>query len=126
MRESLAADAESVKLRDKSPHFYETGLALSVISASDDALKLPAAIKKTLSDRLHRIVTKSHDSLDNDVSAFVNTLTDMEQQVFWAGYEHVRDKMNWRRRFTSNPGNDASGVESAGAGGNKPKRQRTV
>lgn len=132
VRESLIADPDSVKLRDKSPRFYETGLRLASISAADDAAKLPEAIKATLATRMHQILVRSHNSLNTDVSAFVNTLTDLEQRLFWTGYAHVRDKLAWRKRLTTVVRRDgallgSSGGEGLGIGAaSKPNKRPRV
>ena len=131
VRESLIADPDSVKLRDKSPRFYETGLKLASISGADDALKLPDAIKATLATRMHKILMRSHNSLNTDVSAFVNTLTDLEQALFWTGYAHVRDKLAWKKRLTTvvrkegtilgSSGGEGLGIGAASKPNKKPR-----
>jgi len=100
VRESLLADPDNVKLRDKCPSFYETGLALSKLCMSEDATRLPADIKRTLASRMHRILIKSHNSLNADVSSYVNTLTDLERTLFWSGYAWVHDRLAWKKRLT--------------------------
>jgi hypothetical protein len=52
VRNSLSADATAISLRDKSPNFYEIGLRLASMSASEDAARLPASIKATLATRV--------------------------------------------------------------------------
>ena len=94
------ADPDNVKLRDKCPSFYETGLALGKISRSEDAGRLPADIKRTLASRMHKILVKSHNSLNADVSAYVTTLTDLERTLFWCGYDWVHDRLAWKKRLT--------------------------
>lgn len=101
MRHSLNADPDNVKLRDKSPYFYETGLKLAEVCQEEDVKDLPAAIKRTLATRMHRILIKSHNSLSADVSAYVNTLTDLERRLFWTGFAYVHDRLAWKKRLTS-------------------------
>ena len=55
VRNSLSADATSINLRDKSPNFYEIGLRLARMSASEDAHRLPASIKATLATRVRHV-----------------------------------------------------------------------
>ncbi len=52
LRESLKADASSVRLRDKSPHFYEVGLRMSDLVSTDDTQTLPTDIQGTLALRV--------------------------------------------------------------------------
>lgn len=58
LRESLKADAAGVKLRDKSPHFYEVGLRMSELVQTEDTQTLPADIQATLAIRV-RLVQSS-------------------------------------------------------------------
>ena len=114
VRESLLADPDAVRLRDKSPHFYETGLRLSRLCDSDDAARLPATIQTVLATRVTNILSRSLNSLNSDVSDFVNTLTDLEQTLFWQGYRFVRDRLFWKKRL-GNSWSD-SGLGDGGAG----------
>ena len=81
------------------------------------------------------IVGRSQNSLNADVSSFVDALTELEQQLFWQGYAHVRDKLAWRKRKTGTlraAGGVASGAEAltaigaaSGQGHRMTKRVRT-
>lgn len=134
VRESLVADPDNVKLRDKCPTFYETGMALSRIASDEDARTLPAAIKATLATRLHRILVKSHNSLNSDVSVYVNTLTELERTLFWTGYAWVHDRLAWKKRLNTVFRRDGAILGSGGDGGEglgigaaskrEPKRQK--
>lgn len=97
-REDLLADPTVVRLRDKSPVFYEMGVKLSQISTHRDAAGLPALVRLVLATRANRVLDRAHNSLQLDVSEFVGTLTDVEQRIFTAGFEHARQVMAWRRR----------------------------
>lgn len=48
VRDQLLAAPTTVRLRDKSPYFYETGLRLASQCSSEDAQRLPSAVKATL------------------------------------------------------------------------------
>jgi hypothetical protein len=97
VRETLLAQPASVKLRDKSPFFYEMGLRLAELSRSEDASKLPGAIRATLLTRVAGILAAAQHSRGTDVSRFTATLCDLEQNLFWMGYHYARDRVAWRQ-----------------------------
>lgn len=79
---------------------------------------------------MHKILTRSHNSLNSDVSDFVGTLTDLEQRLFWQGYAHVRDRLAWKKRLTTVVRREGALLGSSGGEGlgigvdSRPKRQR--
>lgn len=95
VREAMLAAPTTLKLRDKSPFFYETGLKLSMLCTEEDALMLPNSIKATLAERVALILNKAQHAKDADVSRFLATLTDLEQQLFWLSYNHSKDQRQW-------------------------------
>lgn len=101
VRESLLAAPESVRLRERSPHFYEVGLRLAALADADEAKTLPAAIQATLATRVSMILTRALHSEGIDTSRFTEGLTDLEQSLFWAGYRHAKDVREWRLGHTS-------------------------
>jgi GINS complex subunit 3 len=100
VRDQLLADPTAVRLRDLSPFFYETGLRLADLCSGEDAQRLPSSIKACLASRVSWIVSRAQASVGCDVSAFVDALTNLEQQLFWQGYQLVRDRLAWRKRKT--------------------------
>jgi GINS complex subunit 3 len=97
VRDSLQAAPETVRLREKSPHFYEVGLRLAQVSIAEDASRLPAAIQATLAKRVNMILMKSQNSASTDPSRFVEGLTDFEQRIFWFGFKHAKEQLKWRQ-----------------------------
>ena len=82
LREQLRADAMGVKLRDRSPFFYELGLRVSDLVTSDETRELPTLIQAALAQRVAKILAKAPASLGQDSSAFRAALTDLEQELF--------------------------------------------
>ena len=105
VRETLLADPTALKLREKSPSFYEIGLTLSRLVKHDDGATLPTSTRVALATRMSSILDHSQHSLDQDVSGFTSTLTDLEQQLFDAGYRYAVDRQSWKDRsaFTIRP-----------------------
>lgn len=101
VRESLLAAPESVRLRDRSPYFYEVGLRLASTSMSEDAARLPAALQSTLATRVHMILIKSQNSSTKDPSKFVEGLTEFEQRIFWLGFKQTKEQLRWRQGKSS-------------------------
>ena len=130
MREALLADAVSVRLRDKSPCYYETGLRLARISSSEEASQLPASIQATLATRVSGILQRSRHSLLTDVSEYTHGLTNLEQALFEGGYALVRDRLAWKKRQTATirAGDARGGGDGAALGigaasrGKRPRR----
>lgn len=100
-REALAADPTVVRLRDRSPAFYRVGLALAGVSDHPDAPNLPPLLRAALAARCTLVMDTAHNSLGEDVSDFVNSLTNFEQAVFSAGYAAAKELAAWRRRDTT-------------------------
>jgi len=71
-----------VKLRDRSPFFYELGLRVSDLVTSDETRELPTLIQAALAQRVAKILAKAPASLGQDSSAFRAALTDLEQELF--------------------------------------------
>lgn len=123
VRESLLAAPESVRLRERSPHFYEVGLRLAALADTDEAKTLPASIQATLATRVSMILTRALHSEGVDTSRFTEGLTDLEQSLFWAGYRHAKDVREWRLGHTSlmkasveSGSSSSSGAAAGGAG----------
>lgn len=120
-----------MRLRDKSPCYYETGLRLARISISAEATNLPAAIQATLATRVSGILERSLHSLSADVSDYKNSLTNLEQELFEGGYALVRDRLAWKKRQTATirAGDARGGGDGAALGigaASKGKRQRRL
>ena len=108
----LAADAPSVRLRDRCAAFYEVGARLSSVPSlqSEEAEGLPAALKTALARRAVRIVAMALASTNADVSVFKGTLTDLEQAAFDRVLAFAKDKAAWRKGLVR-------GWEDGGGGG---------
>ena len=95
-RTYLLADPVVVNLRERSPHFYETGLRLA--SYVRDAELLCAALLATLAMRFRDIVDKAQSAQGEDVSQLTRAMTDLERRIFAAGFAGARDQLRWKRR----------------------------
>jgi len=82
LREQLRADARGVRLRDRSPYFYELGLRVSDLVTSDETRELPTLIQSTLAQRVSHILSVAPRSLGTDTSGFRGSLTDLEDELF--------------------------------------------
>ncbi|CAE7805047.1 PSF3 [Symbiodinium sp. KB8] len=100
-REAMRADPTVVRLRDRSPYFYAVGLALAHMGSPADAAQLPALLCASLALRGSLILDTAHNSLGEDVSDFVNSLTSLEQRLFFRGYRCAKALAGWRRRDTT-------------------------
>lgn len=98
LSQDIAADPNAVCLRDKSPTFYEAILAVTPAVSTEDARRMLGKAKYALTKRAPRIMDTAHNSLNQDVSDFTTNLTDLEQQVFEAGYKFEKEKLAWRKR----------------------------
>lgn len=117
-REALQASTVGARLRDKSPYFYATGASLSSLCRHDpDAAALPVAVKATMAVRLRDILQKAQNSQDEDVSAYVNGLTDSEQELFWREYRTHIDGEAFRHQDLAELRPLAGPLAGAGAGG---------
>ena len=100
-REALKADPNVVRLRDRSPAFFRVGLLLAAAADIRLAQELPALLRASFAARAVLVMDTSHNSLGEDVSDFVNGLTNLEQTVFFSGYETAKELAAWRRRDTT-------------------------
>ena len=100
-REAMRADPTVVRLRDRSPYFYAVGLALARMGSPAEAAQLPSLLCASLALRGSLILDTAHNSLGEDVSDFVNSLTSLEQRLFFRGYRCAKALAGWRRRDTT-------------------------
>jgi GINS complex subunit 3 len=121
VREQLLADPTTVRLRDRSPSFYEVGITLSRLVVDLEAATLPTSTRVALATRMPLILDFSLNSLHQDVSLYLNTLTNMERQLFFGGYNFAKDRHAWKQRkgFSIRPSSLVTAHES------KRKRART-
>ncbi len=98
VRENLLADPAVVRLRDRSPYFYEVGLALSQLVPQEDAVTLPTAVRVALAARVSNILDQSMNSLHEDISTFSAPLTEFERQLFQGGLQYAKDRDAWKRK----------------------------
>lgn len=97
-RDAMLASPETVRLRDRSPFYYEAGLRLSsACKYSEDAKTLPSTIQFVLAARVRAIISKSVSSGGGDSSKFVEALTDLEQKLFWGGFHYTKALLEWRK-----------------------------
>lgn len=99
-RKDLLADATSIRLRDKSPTFYELAMLVARVSNHYEARRLPATTRAGLAARGRMIMDRAHNSLNQDISDFTNGLTDYEQHLFEQGYKFAKEQQQWRSRET--------------------------
>lgn len=98
VREHLLADPSVVRLRDRSPYFYEVGLGLAAMVAQDDAVTLPTAVRVALAARMSGILDHSMNSLREDVSTYSSQLTEFERALFTGGLMYAMDRDAWKRK----------------------------
>ena len=95
VRSQLNADPGAVKLRDKNPYFYEVGLHLSVLLADGS---LPAALRRVLASRFSDIFDSSTNSRNEDITLMMRDLTNLERELFEAGYNAANSLYRWKTR----------------------------
>lgn len=104
VREHLLADPSVVRLRDRSPYFYEVGLALSTLVPHEEGVTLPTAVRVALAARVAHIIDFALNSIREDVSTFSGPLTDLERSLFTSGLHFAKDRDAWKRKAASRIG----------------------
>ncbi len=98
VRENLLADPSCVRLRDRSPYFYEVGLSLSQLVPHEEGVTLPTTVRVALAARMTNILDHSMNSLHEDVSTYSGPLTDFERLLFVGGMQYAKDRAAWKRK----------------------------
>jgi hypothetical protein len=82
VRQSLKADAKSVKLREKSPFFYELGLKMSELVDGEVTKDLPKDILHALAQRIEDVLERAPRGLGKDTNAYKNGLAVLEAELY--------------------------------------------
>jgi hypothetical protein len=111
-RAELRASARTVRLRDWSPAFYEVGLRLGRIATGDDAQKLTEDVHHALADRIGVILDAADGGYRHDMSAFKESLTDLELTLYTGALAAHAERVAKKR-----PGGRRGGMLLPGAAG---------
>ena len=82
VRQSLKADAKSVKLREKSPFFYELGLRMSELVDGEVTKDLPKDILHALAQRIEDVLERAPRGLGKDTNVYKNGLAVLEADLY--------------------------------------------
>jgi hypothetical protein len=114
-RDHLEAGPAAVNLRDQSPHYFTAGDALARLKR-DSVLQKKLLIAFT-GDRFLRIMDLAFNSQHEDVTEHLRTFTDVEQELFDAGFQATLNFAMWRARKAKN-------IKAAAMSKPDSKRQR--
>ncbi|CAM9847876.1 unnamed protein product, partial [Laminaria digitata] len=95
-REQLEAGPGAVNLRERSPYYYEVGVALA--SLTDDQRLQDTLLMVFSGERFKRLLDCSLNSLNEDVNAFTRDLPNLEKSLFNAGYRSSEEYVGWKSR----------------------------
>ena len=95
-REQLEAGPGAVNLRERSPYYYEVGVALA--SLTDDQRLKDTLLMVFSGERFKRLLDCSLNSLNEDVNAFTRDLPHLEKNLFNAGYRSSEEYVGWKSR----------------------------
>lgn len=95
-REQLEAGPGAVNLRERSPFYYEVGVALA--SLTDDQRLQDTLLMVFSGERFKRLLDCSLNSLNEDVNAFTRDLPNLEKSLFRAGYRASEEYVGWKSR----------------------------
>lgn len=99
---NILADPKSVDLPSFSKYYYELGASLTKIMLDMGQPKIALDIFKTiinsLVDRFQNIVDKAQNAGDEDNSKFLQNLTNLESELFHAGYSSSLGVINLKKR----------------------------
>jgi hypothetical protein len=115
-RQRLEAGPSAVNLREQSPHYFAVGESLARLN-SDDNLQQKLLFAFT-GDRFRRIMDLAFNSQNEDVTEQSRSFTDVEQNLFDAGYQASVGFSRWKAR------RQRSLRVSAAATSSEVKRQR--
>ncbi|CAM9619183.1 unnamed protein product [Sphacelaria rigidula] len=95
-REQLDAGPAAVNLRDRSPFYYEVGVALAALT--DDQRLQETLLMVFSGERFKRLLDCSLNSLNEDVHTFTRELPNLEKSLFDAGYQASEEYVGWKSR----------------------------
>ena len=81
-RKNLKADAKSIKLREKSPFFYELGLRMKDLIDAENTIDLPRDILHALAHRIEDVLERAPRGLGKDTNTYKNGLSVLEAQLY--------------------------------------------
>lgn len=99
-RDHLEAGPAAVNLREQTPHYFAAGDALARLKR-DDILQKKLLFAFT-GDRFRRIMDLAFNSQHEDVTEHLRTFTDVEQELFDAGFQATLNFATWRARKAKN------------------------
>jgi hypothetical protein len=103
-RQQLIADASTVSLRERSPHFFRLCIHAAQIlliapsSSRVSASSLPQMGLVALAARSIRLLDKAPNCVGEDVALYRASLTDFEQAIFQRSYELAKERFEWKHR----------------------------
>lgn len=95
-REQLDAGPAAVNLRERSPFYYEVGVALA--SLMGDQRLQDTLLMVFSGERFKQLLDLSLNSLNEDVNTFTRDLPNLEKSLFDAGYRSSEEYVGWKSR----------------------------
>lgn len=96
-RQALIADAPTVALRDKGAFYYEIGVELAELVRPPNP-PLVQLLRTVLAKRYAGVLDISTNSLGQDTTYFTRQLTNLERNLFEAGYWNTSAFYAWKTR----------------------------
>nr|XP_020138312.1 DNA replication complex GINS protein PSF3 isoform X4 [Microcebus murinus] len=95
-RTVFSADANVVDLHKMGPHFYGFGSQLLHFDSPENA-DISQSLLQTFIGRFRRIMDSSQNAYNEDTSALVARLDEMERGLFQAGQKGLNDFQCWEK-----------------------------
>nr|XP_006977862.1 DNA replication complex GINS protein PSF3 [Peromyscus maniculatus bairdii] len=95
-RTVFSADANVVDLHKMGPHFYGFGSQLLHFDSPENA-DISQSLLQTFIGRFRRIMDSSQNSYNEDTSALVARLDEMERGLFQIGQKGLNDFQSWEK-----------------------------
>lgn len=95
-RDQLEAGPGAINLRERSPFYYEIGVALA--SMMGDERLQDTLLMAFSGERFKRLLDCSLNSLNEDANTFTRDLPNLEKDLFTAGYQSSEEYVDWKSR----------------------------
>lgn len=95
-RTVFSADANVVDLHKMGPHYYGFGSQLLHFESPENT-EIAKTILQTFVGRFRRIMDSSQNAYNEDTSALVARLDELERALFQAGQKGLNDFQSWER-----------------------------
>lgn len=95
-RTVFSADANVVDLHKMGPHFYGFGSQLLHFDSPENA-DISQSLLQTFIGRFRRIMDSSQNAYNEDTSALVARLDEMERGLFQTGQKGLNDFQGWEK-----------------------------